>query len=760
MAGHVVKVSVVADTKNFSRAFKGLAKETGISGLADAGKKAVTTLATVAAAGAAAIGVAGAKAVSAAADLEQSTGAIEAVFKSGADQMKAYADTAASTVGLTKNEYQELGTLLGAQLKNGGTSIDQLAGKTNELIGVAADLSAQFGGSTSDAVAALSSALKGERDPIERYGVSLKQASIDAKAAELGFQKVGGSFDNEAQQAATLALIMEQTADAHGAFAREGDTLSHQIQVIKAHMGDFAAKVGTLVLPAVTALAQGAITYLVPALERLTTWARDVAVPALQQFAAQFQANVVPKVQAAAAVFQTEVMPRLQAFLDWLTTTAPPAIQAVIGFFERFGPAIAAAAGVIGTFVAGFKTFNQVKTIIGAAKTAWAALNATMAANPIFLVIAAIAALVAIFVALYQNNEAFRAAVDAAWAQIKAAVSVVVEWFQTNVAPVLQAAWAQIQAAWDAVWPQLQAAWATYGQPIADLIVSVFQGVAANWDTIWQGISLVVSGVWQVISSVISTVIGVISGIIQVWTSALQGDWSGVWEGIKQIVSSIWAGIQGVISGALSIVQGVISGALGVIQGIWSGIWSSVGSTLSSAWEGIKSSISSGVSSAVSTISTLPSRAVSALGSIGSTLVNAGKNLIQGFINGISSMFGAVQSKLGSLTSSLTSWKGPEDYDARLLTPAGVLVIEGFIRGLESRYGAVRNSLGTLTGMIADTDPGSLSIPGVSGLAALRRPHAAVNITVNAPMLTPSVDAGRAIAQSVSQYTRLNGTGR
>ncbi|PEY46708.1 hypothetical protein CN359_30865, partial [Bacillus thuringiensis] len=170
-------------------------------------------------------------------------------------------------------------------------------------------------------------------------------------------------------------------------------------------MGDFAAKLGTLVLPAVTALAQGAITHLMPSLERFTTWARDVAVPALQQFAAQFQANVAPKVKAAAAVFQTEVMPKLQGFLDWLTTTAPPAIQAFIGFFERFGPAIAAAAGVIGTFVAGFKAFNQVKNIIAAAKVAWAALNATMAANPIFLVIAAIAALVAIFVALYQNNE-------------------------------------------------------------------------------------------------------------------------------------------------------------------------------------------------------------------------------------------------------------------------------------------------------------------------------------------------------------------
>ena len=759
MAGHVVKVSVVAETKNFSRAFKGLAKETGLTNLANAGKQAVTTLATVAAAGAAAIGVAGAKAVSAAADLEQSTGAIEAVFKSGADQMKAYADTAASTVGLTKNEYQELGTLLGAQLKNGGTSIDQLAGKTNDLIGVAADLSAQFGGSTSDAVAALSSALKGERDPIERYGVSLKQASIDAKAAELGFEKVGGSFDNEAQQAATLALIMEQTADAHGAFAREGDTLAHQVQVLKAHFGDFAAKAGTLVLPMVTALATAALDHLVPALESLSTWAKDVAIPALQDFAARIQATVVPKIKAAAAVFQTEIRPRLQAIIDWLTTTVPPAISRVVQFFERFGHAIGAAAGVIGTFVAGFQAFGKIKAIIEAAKVAWAALNATMAANPIFLVVAAIAALVAIFVALYQNNETFRNAVDAAWAQIKAAVSVVVEWFQTNVVPALQAAWEKIQAAWDAVWPQLQAAWASYGQPIVDLIINVFQGLAANWDTIWQGISTVVSGVWQVISSVISTVVGVISGIIQVWTSALSGDWQGVWDGIKQIVSSVWDGIKGVVNGALNIVKGYITYAMGVISGVFSGVWSSISSTVSGAWSGITSAISSGVATAVSYVSSLPSRALSALGNLGSTLWNAGKSLIQGFIDGISSMIGSVRDTLGSLTSSLTSWKGPADYDAILLTPAGRLVIDGFIRGLESRYGAVRRSLGALTGMVADTDAGSLGLPDASGLAGMRA-RGGVTINVTANMLHPSIDAGRVIAQSIDQYTRLNGAGR
>lgn len=122
-------------------------------------------------------------------------------------------------------------------------------------------------------------------------------------------------------------------------------------------------------------------------------------------------------------------------------------------------------------------------------------------------------------------------------------------------------------------------------------------------------------------------------------------------------------------------------------------------------------------------------------------------------------MIGSVKSTLSSLTSSLTSWKGPADYDAILLTPAGRLVIDGFIRGLESRYGAVRRSLGALTGMVADTDAGSLGLPDASGLAGMRS-RGGVTIHVTANMLHPSIDAGRVIAQSIDQYTRLNGAGR
>lgn len=194
----------------------------------------------------------GKNAVKAAGDLEQSVGAIDTVFKGGAAEMHKYSAAAATNVGLSKNEYNELGTLIGTQLKNGGTAMKDMGTETNKLIGLGADLSSMFGGTSKDAVAALSSALKGERDPIEKYGVSLNQAKIDAEAAALGFKKVGGSLSTEANQAATLSLIMKQTSDAHGNFAKENDTLQGQQERARATWANITATIGGLFLPIIT----------------------------------------------------------------------------------------------------------------------------------------------------------------------------------------------------------------------------------------------------------------------------------------------------------------------------------------------------------------------------------------------------------------------------------------------------------------------------------------------------------------------------
>ncbi|NQD40913.1 phage tail protein [Glutamicibacter halophytocola] len=259
----ILSVKVIADAKNAvsgmksaSSAVGGFLKVAGGVAIAYAGKKLLDY---------------GINAVKMAGDVQQSVGAIDTVFKDNAKEMHAWADGAAQTVGLTKNEYNELGTLIGTQLKNGGTAMDQLAPKTNQLIGLGADLSSMFGGTSKEAVEALSSALKGERDPIEKYGVSLNQAKIDAEAAALGFTKVGGSLSTEASQAATLSLIMKQTADAHGNFAKESNTLQGQQQRAAASWDNISAKIGGIFLPVITSVFGFINANVLPVIDQLVT---------------------------------------------------------------------------------------------------------------------------------------------------------------------------------------------------------------------------------------------------------------------------------------------------------------------------------------------------------------------------------------------------------------------------------------------------------------------------------------------------------
>lgn len=245
MAKNQVVVSVTSNVKDLQ---KGLSSATGSF---DALTKVAKVAALAVVAATVAIGV---KAVKSASDLEQAMGGLEAVFKGNSDQMTKWAKGAANSVGLAQSEYAGLATILGAQLKNMGVATDQLGGQTNDLVTLGADLAAQFGGSTSDAVSALSSLMRGERDPIEKYGVSLKQADINARLAEKGMSGLTGEALKQATTMVTLEMLYEQTADAAGAFARESATLAGQQQRLKANFENLYATLGTALLPAVTAV--------------------------------------------------------------------------------------------------------------------------------------------------------------------------------------------------------------------------------------------------------------------------------------------------------------------------------------------------------------------------------------------------------------------------------------------------------------------------------------------------------------------------
>lgn len=252
MAGQTIVVSVLGDTAPLKRSLD------GVEGIAGGLKKGLAGLAL--AAGAAFVGATAAvggfalKSIEAASGLEQAIGGVDAVFKENSATVHKWAADAAKDLGLNKTQYSELATVIGSQLGNMGIATDQIAGQTNDLIGIGADLAAQFGGSTSDAVEALSSLMRGERDPIEKYGVSISAAAVQAKMAEMGLVGLSGEALKAGETQATLALLADQTSSSLGAFARESNTLAGQQARLNATWDNTVSTLGTALLPAATAV--------------------------------------------------------------------------------------------------------------------------------------------------------------------------------------------------------------------------------------------------------------------------------------------------------------------------------------------------------------------------------------------------------------------------------------------------------------------------------------------------------------------------
>jgi len=193
-----------------------------------------------------------------ASEAEQSYGAVESIFADHAQGIIDSSKRAATEVGVSGREYRELSASMGAMLKNMGMPMDEVADKSENLVGVAADLAATFGGSTKEAVEAVSSLLRGETDPIERYGVSIKQADINARMAADGLDDLTGEAEKQAKAQTLLKLLTEQTASAQGQFARETDTAAHKQQVATAKYNDAKEAIGTALLPLMAEFAEKA----------------------------------------------------------------------------------------------------------------------------------------------------------------------------------------------------------------------------------------------------------------------------------------------------------------------------------------------------------------------------------------------------------------------------------------------------------------------------------------------------------------------
>ena len=400
--------------------------------------------------------------------------------------------------------------------------------------------------------------------------------------------------------------------------------------------------------------------------------------------AAQAAARSTKTIEGAAGNLQATIVGGFKDLIDYIkpgvtdlmgsiTDSISSSIDWIKGHKDEM-LALGVAVGVAVAAYAGFSILTSVKAWIAATTLAQQGLNAALRANPVGIVITALAALAAGLYLLYQRNEGFRLKVQELG---KTVVSVWQEWI-----------WPAISAVWDwisgTLLPGIQSVWNILAHGDFDgnlfgleedsgfvtFLFSVRDAAAAAWEWITGTLAPAVQEFW---TGTVQPILAAVGGAVSTaWTDyiypALSALWSFITGSLAPAVQEFWTGTvqpvfstigafiatvwTGAILPALSALWGFITGTLGpVITGFWTGIvqpaFSAIGSIISAAWTQYISPALSALWSFVTgvlmpMVSTLWGVIQPIITAIGNLIVSAWSNVIYpalsalwGFISGV-----------------------------------------------------------------------------------------------------------------------------
>jgi len=269
-------------------------------------------------------------AVEAATDLFETQNKASEIFGDGTAAILEYSKTAASELGQTRQTFLDGASTFGIFGSSAGLAGEDLSAFSVEMVTLATDLASFNNTSPEDAILAIGAALRGESEPIRRYGVLLDDATLKAQAFTQGIYDGTGALTPQQRVLAAHAEILAQTSTQQGDFARTSDGLANSQRIATAEMENMKAEIGTALLPVVT---------------ELFALFKDTALPVLQQVAQWFTDNP-EAVRAFVIGLVNGILLIIDGFLAWqviqssfndfFITVLTNMIQAFLNFVEVF----------------------------------------------------------------------------------------------------------------------------------------------------------------------------------------------------------------------------------------------------------------------------------------------------------------------------------------------------------------------------------------------------------------------------------------
>jgi hypothetical protein len=404
--GRPLTILLTADTSGLGKGLTDAQKKLQKFGgqLEQLSRKATLVFAGVAAAGY--------KVVQSASDLNESISKSNVIFGSSARAIQAWAEGSAKAIGLSTTAALEASGNFAILGQSAGLTGIPLASFSKDLTVLAADLASFNNTTTDEAIVALAAGLRGESEPLRRFGVLLSESAVQAKAMEMGLADTVKELTNQDKVLARNKIILEQTTIQQGDFARTADGAANQQRILAAEIENSKAAIGEGLLPAYKDL----LAQLVKVVEYFGQNSESIVRVGIVVGA--LSASIVGLNFAfKGLIISVQVFTAVAAILKigYLTlATATGSLTAAQTLAElSYGRSRVAA--TLYTIAMGVQTIAT-RILAGEIKL----LTIALLSNPFTAVAVAAAALVTVLYKLYQNSKALREESEALAASINA----------------------------------------------------------------------------------------------------------------------------------------------------------------------------------------------------------------------------------------------------------------------------------------------------------------------------------------------------
>lgn len=323
------------------------------------------------------------------------------------------------------------------------------------------------------------------------------------------------------------------------------------------------------------------------------------------------------------------------------------------------------------------------------ASGAFGIFNAVLSANPIGIVVTAIAALVAGLIWFFTQTKTGQKIWSGFVSWIKDAWQGISDFFS--------GLWSGISDGAKNIWAGVQAVWAAH----VEAIKAIWNGVTEFFSNLWDGIKSAFTTAWTAITQAVMTIVQpFIDVFVSLWNNVKDG-LSKMWDGVKMVFQGAWEFIKSIVMGAALIIIDLLTGNFGKLGEDMGLIWDSIKNAISMVWEGLKLYFSGVVDAIVGYAKTVFETLVSALQAVWDSITGAASaawewlkttitNIITGFISGAIAAWEGFKNTLSSLWNGL---KATAEASWNALKTAVVNVINGLVQGAQKAWDDLKNGV-------------------------------------------------------------------